>query len=181
MSGNNSGNQTFTRVVNAAAPLDTLQVSTVVASRVITPGVQQVVGYLPVEASTGASGSIWNLLTSPGLNKQTSGSAPYSNVVLLPKNAVITSVISLGNLAGPTSIDIGTQSWLLAPTSVSTIANNMPSATFVAGVVGSLSTNFADVGTALVAVGADTSAVVVTLNAAAATAGTLKFVINYIV
>jgi len=187
MSSNNSGNQTFTRVVNSAAPLGDLYVDSVVADSVVADNqvIKQVMAYLPSGAT--AVGNYW-LVTDGAASAQSSGSSPDASVLLLPPNStilnVVLSTVGTTNITGLTSINMGTAQWALTvPTAGTTIANTVLTASINAGCSLGVPSAFAGAGAANCVQLDNTSSVgvVVGLVGAAITAGTFKVAISYIV
>jgi len=187
MSSNNSGNQTFTRVVNSAAPVGDLYVDSVVADTVVADNqvIKQAVGYLP--SGTTALGSYW-LVNDSSASAQTSGTSPDASVLLLPPNTNILSVV-LTNVngvafAGPT-VALGTIQWtsftpasapvnICAATAAAVISTGatvgLPTAAFAA----------AATGTTLDLNNTSSVGVVATLASAVVSGGTLRVIITYV-
>ena len=119
MSSNNSGNQTFTRVVNVAAPIDELTVGKLSVAQLALPG--QVIGYLP---SGYSSGSCW-LNNAPNLANNT-GTAYATGNLVLPAGAYITRVsVESGavDLSGPLTVNVGQQAFGSVPSGATDLVN----------------------------------------------------------
>ena len=125
MSSNNSGNQTFTRVVNLAAPIDELTVGRLNVASPRIPAAGEIVGYLPT--GTGV-GSYWlNIAPNAAINATTTYN---STTLVLPLGAAIQRVVVTSgsvDLVGGGNIDIGTQAFGTLPGAATNLLDNATS------------------------------------------------------
>ena len=176
MSSDNSGNSGFSRVANVAAPIDTLNVDTLVAGSISIAGVGQVVGYLPTDG-TGVA-SYW-LNNVSGVVSQGAATSAAATTLVLPTGAVISRVVVRNNgvvVVGGTSFGCGTALVTAAAPNSGTgnIATAMTTATVNStsgGIVGAVAA-FASAGASTLAAVAANTGVFIT-NTAAITSGSI--------
>jgi hypothetical protein len=184
MSSNNSGNQTFTRVVNVASPIDELCVGKLITPTSVTSG--EVVGYLPSGAA--AVGSYW-LNNTPNAVANTT-TAYNATTLVLPLGAAIQKVVVISgsvDLAGGGNIDIGPQAFGSVASTANTLFNDVTSTTINASggaIVGVTLSAFGSAGTQAGVVTSLTALTGITLTPSAAItdgASQLQVRISYVV